>query len=181
MGCDPPLKLSVEPFRWRTSFTSPTSRCASSHSAVKTNWRALRFCSHPMGGLPLGRPRRKGGPTHRISIRGNTLYYREPEHTEVIGVVDGQADSISCALDRRPKAPRAKRSRCCARYGGLTPVSVQEGSHASSPPGRRNTPRPPSAWRGTGGVARLLRLPGGALAESRTPSSRSKCYGDVHS
>lgn len=28
----------------------------------------------------------------RISIRGNTLYYREPEHTEVIGVVDGQGD-----------------------------------------------------------------------------------------
>ena len=26
----------------------------------------------------------------RISIRGNTLYYREPEHTEAVGVVDGQ-------------------------------------------------------------------------------------------
>ena len=26
----------------------------------------------------------------RISIRGNTLYYREPEHTEVVGVVDGE-------------------------------------------------------------------------------------------
>lgn len=28
----------------------------------------------------------------KISIRGNTLYYREPEHTEVLGVVDGQGD-----------------------------------------------------------------------------------------
>ncbi len=31
-------------------------------------------------------------PTLRISIRGNTLFYREPEHTDVIGVVDGQGD-----------------------------------------------------------------------------------------
>ena len=28
----------------------------------------------------------------RISIRGNTLYYREPEHTEVVSVIDGQGD-----------------------------------------------------------------------------------------
>ena len=28
----------------------------------------------------------------RISIHGNTLYYREPEHTEVLGAVDGQGD-----------------------------------------------------------------------------------------
>ena len=48
----------------------------------------------------------------RISIRGNTLYYREPEHTEVVGVVDGQGDlsphSISCALDRLPKSAQGE-------------------------------------------------------------------------
>lgn len=26
----------------------------------------------------------------RTAIHGRTLYYREPEHTEVVGVVDGQ-------------------------------------------------------------------------------------------
>lgn len=36
--------------------------------------------------------RKKDPPMPRISIRGNTLYYREPEHTEVVSVIDGQGD-----------------------------------------------------------------------------------------
>ena len=45
----------------------------------------------------------------KISIRGNTLYYREIKHTEVVGVVDGQGtlwlkdiDERRNALERRP-------------------------------------------------------------------------------
>ena len=57
----------------------------------------------------------------------------------------------------------AESVRCCMRY--VAPTPSQEHLSASSPLGRLSTPRPPSA-EGLGGIARLLRLPGGALTES---------------
>lgn len=56
----------------------------------------------------------------------------------------------------------AESVRCCMRY--IAPIPSQEHLRASSPLGRLSSPGPPSA-EGPGGIARLLRLPGGALAE----------------
>ena len=79
--------------------------------------------------------------------------------------------STSC-----PNAFRAKRSRCCMRYGGRIPARARiRRSSASSPPGRRNTPGPPIAWQETArrcSPSTTSRRRTGSICAPPTPSSR---------
>ena len=89
----------------------------------------------------------------------------------LLGAQDGerarQASQTPC---------RAARSRCCMRSGGRIPGRERrKRSNASSPPGRRSTPGPPSAWPGIGRrfwPSTTSRRLTGSICAPPTPSSR---------